>query len=204
MLALGSTALGATSLAAVPSAQAQAQPERGSSVLLVVDGVGDRLHPDALTRALARALRRPVLRMTDERASSAEGRLTVAYSAPNHWVLRYEARGQVAWLTDRIIRGSLTSRLTELTAHLISRVEAASTTAPAPATRGRGWDDEMVLALANEIVDPFGGDGRVPARTASLVWSEVVDPFAGRPSRVTVGEVSSEVLDPWSAEIRRR
>ncbi len=184
-----------------PLAEAQPQPQR--AVVLVVDAGSSRLNTDQLSRTLRDVLQRPMLRLTDEDAQRAEGRLTIAFSNPNRWVLRYEARGQVAWLSDRIVRGSIRGRLAELAEHLVSRVEA--TAAPRAAPRRRGWDDELVTALANEIVDPFENEGpRTPSRPISVLWSEVIDPFGDPPSRARVSEVRSEVLDPWAAEIRRR
>jgi hypothetical protein len=183
---------------------AEAQNER--AVVLVVDAGSSRLSQDQLTRALQAALRRRVLRMTDEDAQQAEGRLTIAFSPPNRWVLRYEALGQVAWLSDRIVRGSLRDRLTELSQHLVSRVESTGGgSAAATAERRRAWNDDLIVALANEIVDPFAGDAPRPQpRPISVLWSEVIDPFGDQPPRARVSEVWSEVLDPWAAEIRRR
>ncbi|HEY8431807.1 MAG TPA: hypothetical protein VIL20_25685, partial [Sandaracinaceae bacterium] len=141
------TALALAYLAFAPAARAQSD----RAVVLVVDGGAMRVNVDALSRAIASAIDRPVVRITDERARSASGRLTIAYSNPHRWVLHYEANGQVAWVTDRITRpGALRRRLAELSSELIDRVESV-------ARPGR-WSEEVVLALHDEIVDPFEGE----------------------------------------------
>lgn len=188
-------------LLAASSAAAQGAAER--AVVLVVDAGAARINVDQLGRAIQTAIERPVVRMTDERAQQAEGRLTIAFSNPNRWVLRYESRGQVAWVSDRIARpGDLRDRLASLTQDLVARVDRGSSAAP---RHERGsWSEDVILALQNEIVDPFENDPpRVRARPISVLWSEVVDPFRDAP-RVRVGEVWSEVLDPWASEVRRR
>lgn len=176
-----------------------AEAQRGEQVVvLVIDAGTMRVNVDSLGRAISGAISRPVVRMTDERAQTAGGRLTIAFSTPNRWVLRYEANGQVAWVSDRITRpGELRGRLAELSQSLVARVETAE--------RRSSWGEDVILALQNEIVDPFG-DSPAPARSrpVSVLWSEVVDPFRDQPPRAQVGEVWSEVLDPWAAEARRR
>lgn len=187
-----------------PPSVGAAQSEE-SPVVLMVDPGPTRLNVNRLQRAIGEALQRTVIRMTDARAQTASGRLSIAFSAPDRWVLRYEAGGQVAWVSDRV-RGArrLRSRLTELSRNVVSRVENSS-----EARRRRAWDqawdDALIIALQNEIVDPFEGerpeqDGREPV---TLLWSEVIDPFVDRPSRAELGQVWTEVLDPWDGELRR-
>lgn len=167
-------------------------------VVLVVDAGTMRVNVDSLSRAISSAIARPVVRMTDERAPSATGRLTIAFSTPNRWVLRYEANGQVAWVSDRITRpGALRGRLAELSHDLVSRVETTG--------RRSDWNEDVILALQNEIVDPFAGAPEPPrSRPVTVLWSEVIDPFREAPPRARVSEVYSEVLDPWASEVRRR
>jgi hypothetical protein len=182
---------------ALPGAHAKAQRER--VVVLVIDAGSMRVNADSIGRAIEGALRRPVVRMTDERAQRATGRLTIAFSNPNRWVLRYEAEGQVAWVSDRILRpGALRSRLVELSQGLVTRLEGSSP------ERRRAWNEDVILALQNEIVDPFRDDPpRARPRPITVLWSEVVDPFRDQPARARVTEVWSEVLDPWASEVRR-
>ncbi len=181
-------------LGIAPSASAQ---DSQRVVVLVVDAGNMRVNVTSLGRAIASALRRPVVRMTDERAQGAAGRLTIAFSDPNRWVLRYEANGQVAWTSDRILRpGELRGRLAELSQDLITRVETRA--------RPSSWGEDVILALQDEIVDPFGDAPEgARSRPVTVLWSEVVDPFSDRPPRAQVSEVWSEVLDPWANEVHR-
>ncbi|MCZ7679892.1 MAG: hypothetical protein M5U28_14490 [Sandaracinaceae bacterium] len=190
--------LGALALWLALASAAEAQGGE-QVVVLVVDSGTMRVNVDSLGRAISGALSRPVVRMTDDRAQTATGRLTIAFSNPNRWVLRYEANGQVAWVSDRITRpGELRGRLAELSQSLVTRVETAE-------RRSSTWGEDVILALQNEIVDPFADSPEPPrSRPVTVLWSEVVDPFRDQPPRAQVGEVWSEVLDPWAAEARRR
>lgn len=187
--------------AALPASSAHAQA-RGLLVL-VVDPGPTRVNVESLGRAIETATTRTVVRLTDDRAPGAAGRLTIAFSNPDRWVLRYEANGQVGWVSDRIARpNTLRDRLAELSRDLVGRVEGGS-----EARRRQAWDDDVILALQNEIVDPFEDDPPHPrARPVTLLWSEVVDPFTDRAPRAEAGEVWSEVLDPWAMPqpVRRR
>ncbi|HJL17770.1 MAG TPA: hypothetical protein RMH99_19045 [Sandaracinaceae bacterium LLY-WYZ-13_1] len=193
------TAIIAT-LAAPGGAEAQDEDER--LLVVVVDPGPTRINQDRLRRAIGESTERTVLRMTDDRARQAEGRLSIAFSRPDRWVLRYEAGGQVAWVSDRIRNPrALRGRLAELSGEVIARVDQTGR-----AARRRAWDDDVILALQNEIVDPFADDpppdeDREPV---TVLWSEVVDPFVDRTPRADVREVWTEVLDPWATEVRRR
>jgi hypothetical protein len=182
---------------------AHAQPAR-AVLVLVVDPGPTRVDVGSIGRAIEAATTRTVVRLTDDRAPGAAGRLTIAFSTPDRWVLRYEANGQVGWVSDRIARpAALRDRLAELSRELVGRVDGG-----AAARRRQAWDEDVILALQNEIVDPFENDpprsGR--ARPVSVLWSEVVDPFTDRAPRAEAREVWSEVLDPWAmpAPVRRR
>jgi hypothetical protein len=182
-------------LAAVARVQAQ------EPVVLIIDPGELRVNVSQLSGAIQQALGRPLVRMTDDAARTARGRLTIAYQNPNRWVLRYEAAGSVAWVTDRINRpGELRSRLASLSHDLVAQVERpAQRTGPSRSGGGGGWDDDsVILALQNEIVDPFAGEPARPPRPVTVLWSEVVDPFVDRPARAPIAEVWSEVLDPWA------
>ena len=169
------------------------------SVLVVVVDPGEtQINQRALFRAIGQSVDRTVVRMTDQRAPSASGRLTIAHSRPDRWVLRYEAHGQVAWVSDRIRQpGRIRPRLAELSAQVLARVDGE------PGRRA-DWDD-VIIALQDEIVDPFADDPPAPRerRPVTVLWSEVVDPFSDGSSHRS-RQVWSEVLDPWAAEVRRR
>jgi len=191
------TALATALLVLAEPAQAQTQ----DVVVLVLDAGSVRVNADAVGRAIAAAIERPVVRMTDERAQSATARLTIAFSSPDRWVLRYEAQGQVAWVSDRIARPeTLRARLAELSQGLVERIKGS------PATRHReAWSEDVVLALQSEIVDPFADQPPLPrSRPITVLWSEIVDPFRGDPPRAQRRKVWSEVLDPWAQPVRRR
>jgi len=181
---------------AAASAQTGAARAQPSTELLVVivDPGPTRVNQSALLRAISRATDRTVIRMTDARAPSAAGRLTIAFSRPDRWVLRYESAGQVAWTSDRIRQPrALRDRLARLSADVLGRIDAGAE------RRRRAWDEDVVLALADEIFDPFADDPP-PERSEpiTVLWSEVVDPFVDRAPRASVTEVWSEVLDPWA------
>ena len=186
-------------------------------LVVVVDPGPTRLNQNALINAIGRSTRRAAIRMTDERAPGADGRLSIAFSRPDRWVLRYEAGGQVAWVSDRIRGAGLRSRLVRLSREVVGVVESTRRDAPERAertsrsrerarSRDEAWDEAIILALQNELVDPFENDPprRRRARPVSVLWSEVVDPFDDRAPRAAIGEVWSEVLDPWSVDVRRR
>lgn len=193
------TVMAVVSLVLSLTTSAAAQNDR--VLVLVVDPGSIRINIESLGHAIEGALSRPVVRMTDERAPRAAGRLSIAFSSPNRWVLRYEAEGQVAWVSDRITHpGSLRSRLVELSRSLVSQVETSE-----GAERHHSWSDDVILALQDEILDPFGDSPPAARpRPISVLWSEVVDPFREDPPRAQVREVWSEVLDPWAVEARRR
>lgn len=193
----------------VAPSQGQAQDDL---VVLIVDPGETQMNQARLRSAIERTTRRSMIRMTDERAPTAHGRLTIAFSRPNRWVLRYEAGGQIAWVSDRIVRpGQLRGRLAELSRGLVNIVDgetrgsSGGSPPPQPRQRADTWDEALILALQDEIVDPFESDPPLRRRPVAVLWSEVVDPFFDHPAtRATVGAMWSEVLDPWAAEHRRR
>ena len=170
-------------------------------LVLVLDPGETRLDQVRLQSAIERSTGRSVIRLTDARAPAARGRLTIAFSRPDRWVLRYEAGGQVAWVSDRITRpGELRERLATLSHDVVNVVDDQDR----PAERSSSWEDDVIHALQDEIIDPFSGDPPRQRRPVTVLWSEVVDPFTNRGPRAHVGEVWSEVLDPWAGELRRR
>jgi hypothetical protein len=93
-------------------------------------------------------------------------------------------------------------RLVSLAIDLVARVDGSSRVESA-----RRWESgDVILALQNEIVDPFAGEPLPPPPEDPIpvLWSEVVDPFRDEPrprrQRPTPTDLYSEVLDPWSTE----
>ena len=176
--------------------------EREALLVVVVDPGPTRLDQARLRRAIGGTLGRTVIRMTDERAQNVGARLSIAFSEPDRWVLRYEAAGEVAWVSDRIgAAGRRRARLAELSRQVVAHVEGS-----ADYRRRQAWDDELILALQNEIVDPFANDPprRREREPITILWSEVVDPFVERSPRAEIREIWTEVLDPWADEARPR
>lgn len=192
---------------ALTAAGARAQPE---PIVLIVDPGEARVNVAQLGTAISQAIGHPLVRMTDDAARTARGRLTIAFQGPDRWVLRYELAGAVAWISDRIRRpGELRTRLAAMSRDLVAQVAQSQSPATRPAPRprtgnGNGWDtDAIIVALQNEIVDPFAGDPPRASRPVTVLWSEVIDPFTDRPPRASVAEVWSEVIDPWASAPRR-
>ncbi|MBX3271748.1 MAG: hypothetical protein KF729_15885 [Sandaracinaceae bacterium] len=201
--------LGLALLGLALASGAAAAAAQDDTIVLVIDAGDVQLNQARLTSAIAASTRRELIRMTDERAPLAHGRLSIAFQRPNRWVLRYEAGGQVAWITDRVeSTRELRDRLTALASSVVAVIDGQPRAAPAPAerrsTRPRSaWDDDIILALRDELVDPFAAEEPRQRDRRALLWSEVVDPFAS-PSRTRTREVWSEVLDPWASEARYR
>lgn len=202
-------------LLALLSVAAPAGAHAQDVMVVVVDSGETTVNQARLIRAIERATRRDVVRMTDERAPQARGRLSIAYERPSRWVLRYEAGGQVAWVADRITNPrELRERLVALSVSVVTVIDGAPNAIQPPpqpepaqrAERRRGsWDDDIILALRDELVDPFAEDAPTGReRPYALLWSEVVDPFATPGSRRQGRQVWSEVIDPWATEVRRR
>ena len=182
------------------SAAAPTRAQTSGPMVVTVDPGPTRVNQRRLLEAVERTTEREVIRLTDERAPEASGRLTIAFSPPDRWVLRYEAHGQVGWTSDRIRDPrAIRDRLAELSRSVVQHVETSE-----PVRRRRAWDDDLIVALQNELVDPFANEPRREYRPIPILWSEVVDPFAERPPRADTRHVWSEVLDPWSSDPRQR
>ena len=157
------------------------------AVVITIEAGGVRLNEARLIRSLERATHRRLIRVTDEAARQAAGRLSLAHSRPDRWVIRYESGGQVGWVADRI-RGSrgLRTRLVALAENVVAHVEAAHAAPVASATSRRSgarWDVDVIRLLREELLDPFEGLPPAPGSRDSdpiaILWTEVLDPFAG-------------------------
>jgi hypothetical protein len=181
-------------------AQAQAQPAR-PPIVLVIDAGTARISAARIQRALATALARDVVRITDDAATRAAGTLTIAFSAPNRWVVRYESGGTAVTITQRVTRpGTLTATLTRAATDAITQLEAAPREAPPPRAERRRSRDPYIITLADEIIDPFDGLPP-PTHRAIHVFSEVIDPF--EPAHRRDWTIWTEVLDPWVPQAHR-
>lgn len=174
------------------------------AVVLVVDPGSSSVDGDRLTEELAGRLDRTVLRLTDPGARDAGGRLTLAFSAPDRWVLSFEVAGEIEWASEVLPPGDdLEARLATVVARLVAEAEAVPTPTFIDPWRVNG---DLTLPPGAEIVDPFRPADAldVPSPPISYVWSEIIDPFAAddapgfAPRGGAWGTVWSEVLDPWA------
>lgn len=179
------------SIASSASAQATTAPSPPSSLVFVYDGGGAHVSGERVRRALAAGLNRPVLRLTDDGASAAVGRLTVAFSPPDRWVIDY-VRGETHTTRTVMLRASTVTSLTRVAIAVVASAEPAPVpprTAPGP--RRGDW----IALIGDEILDPFAGQPIVRDRRSVALMRELVDPF-GAPSGGR--RTYDDVIDPWS------
>jgi hypothetical protein len=176
-------------VAALPSvALAQTEDEMGAPIVLVVDGAGTRLSVTRLSRTLEAVLSRPILRPADDGAADANATLTIAFSRPQHWVVRFDEGGSHPTRTMDV-RGPALEMIVGMAIDTVREAERASAPTPPPTTVA-----EATTRLTGEILDPFVG---VPiSRITIAVVGELIDPFAHLGGGVRVIG-SPEVLDPW-------
>lgn len=174
------------------AAQDDASGPTGAAIVLVIDGAAGRLSVPRLRRALEAVLGRPVVRPADERAGGAPATLTIAFSPPHRWLVRFDESGAHPTRTLDV-RGPALETLVGLAIDAAAAARAAVAPAasvapsspPAPST---------IVHLTGEILDPFVG---MPvSRIAIAVVGELIDPFAHLGGGVRV-ITSPEVLDPW-------
>jgi hypothetical protein len=182
------------SIASSASAQTSAPTPapQPASLVFVYDGGGARVSGDRVRRALAALLARPVLRLTDEGAATAVGRLTIAYSPPDHWVIDF-VRGDVHTTRTISLRTSTVSALARVAATVVNDVDpAAAPVRAAPAAQRSEW----IALIGDEILDPFVGQPTTRRRHALGVRGELVDPFGHGAGSSWRGY--DDVIDPWS------
>lgn len=191
-------ALASLLLTSLITPSASAQQEGAAPVALVVDSGVVRINRPALTRAISESLQRPVVSLADRRARESRGRLSIAFEAPDRWVLRYEERDRSAWVSERIRPGQLRARLAELSATVLEQ----AMNEPSPPTRRRGWESwerAFRRAMHAEIIDPFQDNPPQPIRRRRrhrrYRFTEVIDPFDA--THILDGAFS-EVVDPWN------
>jgi len=183
--------LSAMLLSSAAAAQDDVAGPRGAAIVLVVDGAAGRLSITRLQRALEAVLGRPIVRPADAGAESASATLTIAFSRPHRWLVRFDEGGAHPTRTLDV-RGPALETLVGLAVDAVgeARAGAAAGSAGSVATA----PPPGFLHLTGEILDPFVG---MPiSRIAIAVVGELIDPFAHLGGGVRV-ITSPEVLDPW-------
>lgn len=178
----------ASSARAQTAAPAPATP---APLVFVYDGGGAHVSGDRVRRAIASALHRPVLRLTDDGSAAAVGRFTIAFSPPDRWVIDL-TRGEVHTTRTVILRSSTVASLARIAATVFADTEptpAPAAVAPPPTRRA-----EWIALIGDEILDPFAGQTFPRHRTLAQV-QELVDPFSGSPA---TRRGFDDVIDPWS------
>jgi len=175
------------------SAAAQASPSPSASLVFVYDGGGAHVSGERIRRAIAAGLHRPVLRLTDDGASVAVGRLTVAHSPPDRWVIDL-VRGEVHTSRSVELRSSTVASVSRIAIALVQESEPAASTTTARATPARRG--EWIALIGDEILDPFVGQPVVGRRRRMGMPDELVDPFA--PGSARARREYDDVIDPWS------
>lgn len=180
----------ASSARAQTAAPAPASP---APLVFVYDGGGAHVSGERVRRAIASALHRPVLRLTDDGAATAVGRFTIAFSPPDRWVIDL-TRGEVHTTRTVILRTSTVASLARVAVTVFADTEpapiaVAAAVAPPPSRRA-----EWIALIGDEILDPFAGQTFPRHRTLAQV-QELVDPFSGSPA---TRRGYDDVIDPWS------
>lgn len=169
-------------------ARAQAVPP-APSLAFVYDGGGAHVSGDRLRRSLAANLHRPMLRLTDEGVESAVGRLTIAFSPPDRWVIDF-VRGDAHTTRTIVLRTSTVGRLTRVAMTIVADLEPPASTARTPSAERGEW----IALIGDEILDPFQAAPPRSRRSLALV-QELVDPFNSTPGG---HRAYDDVIDPWS------
>jgi hypothetical protein len=183
------------SIAAVAGAHTTACAQTAASppsLAFVYDGSGAHVSGDRLRRSLSANLHRPLLRLTDPGADAAVGRLTVAFSPPDRWVIDY-VRGDAHTTRTIVLRNSTVARLTRVAMTIMADLEPApaSIVRPSPTSQRSEW----IALIGDEILDPFVGQPITRTRRSLALVQELVDPFVATPA----GRRSyDDVIDPWS------
>ncbi len=181
------------SIASSAHAQTAATPPATPAPLvLVFEGGGAHVSGERVRRAIASALRRPVLRLTDDGANGAVGRFTIAFSPPDRWVIDL-TRGETHTTRTVILRTSTVAALARIAVTVFADTEPAPTPVAAP-TAPAARRTEWIALIGDEILDPFAGQTFSHHRTLAQV-QELVDPFSGSPA---TRRGYDDVIDPWS------
>lgn len=187
LVSIASTASAQSTTDAPPSAAP-------NSLVLVYDGGGARVSGDRVRRALSAGLHRPVLRLSDEGASDAVGRITIAFSPPDRWVIDF-VRGDVHTTRTVVLRASTVRNLTRVALTIVADAEPAAASVARASTPPVAHRGDWIALIGDEILDPFGGMPPPSRRRSLALVQELVDPFGG-PSAAHRGY--DDVIDPWS------
>jgi hypothetical protein len=175
------------------SAAAQSTPAPSTSLVFVYDGGGAHVSGERIRRAIATGLQRPLLRLTDDGASAAVGRLTVAHSPPDRWVVDL-VRGEQHTTRAVQLRSSTVSSIARIAIALVTESDPAATVTSARARTPRR--SEWISLIGDEILDPFAGQPIVARRHRMGMTDELVDPFAAGAAHMR--RTYDDVIDPWS------
>lgn len=187
--------LAVTLLASLSSttALAQAAPP-GTPIVFVFDGTGARVSGERVRRALTASLHRPVVRMGDAAAGETPAHLTIAFSAPDRWIVEY-ARGETHTTRTVILRSPTVARLARVVATIVVDTDPPTPSRAGPVAQRGDW----IALVGDEILDPFTTRPPVTRargrRTTYSPGAELVDPF-GNPT--STWHSYDDVIDPWS------
>lgn len=174
-------------------AQSEPPPDAGVPIVLVVDGAAGRLSVTRLRRTLEAVLGRAIVRPTDASAAGAPSTLTIAFSRPRRWVVRFD-EGTAHPSRSLDVSGPALETLVGLAVLVVGEARAAEPASPRGEAAPAPASGTPSVRLVGEIIDPFAG---IPvSRIAIAVVGELIDPFARGPAGVRV-ITSPEVLDPW-------
>lgn len=183
-------ALGLCAWASTASTRVAAQAE--PSIVFVFDGSGARISGERVRRAMATGLQRSVIRITDDAASGAPATLTLAFEAPDRWLLDI-VRGETHVVRHVRLRTPTVGSLARVAIALVRDTEPAPVRARTATLRR---EDDWVATIGDEIIDPFGA--MPPVHRARAVLDELVDPFSGGATTIASSRRRDGVIDPWA------
>ena len=166
--------------------------QTAGGIVFVFDGGGARISGERVRRAVATGLQESVIRLTDEAASTARATMTLAFEAPDRWLLDI-VRGETHVVRHVRLRTPTVGTLARVAIALVRDTEAAPVR-PLAVTRRR--EDDWIATIGDEIIDPFSG--LPPARRGRVILDELVDPFTGGASTISSSRRRDGVIDPWA------
>ncbi len=168
-----------------------AEAQTAPGIVFVFDSGGAPINGERVRRAIAAGLREGVVRITDDEASRARASLTIAFEAPDRWLLEI-TRGEARVVRRVRLRTPSAGSLARVAIALIHDTEPFPVRAVTVARR----DDDWLGTMNDEIIDPFRG--APPARRGRAVLDELIDPFSGGATSLASGRRHDGVIDPWA------